>query len=103
VKAFLQDADIFIFDSPFTGLDVSSRKEVKELIERRSKGSTIIVIADVEDIPSVITHVAEVDKGSLNFFGTVKEFARGSTSSFQPGRFSGNIPFQQDSVEFDVV
>jgi len=103
VKAFLQDADIFIFDSPFTGLDVNSRKEVKELIERRSKESTIIVIADVEDIPSVITHVAELGKGSLKNFSTVKEFTGSSTSNFQPNRFNGDIPFQQDSVEFDVA
>jgi len=103
VKAFLQDANIFIFDSPFTGLDVNSRKEVKELIELRSKESTIIVIADVEDIPSVITHVAELDKGSLKNFSTLKEFERISTSNFHPARFNGDIPLQHDSVEFDVA
>ena len=103
VKAFLQDADVFIFDSPFTGLDVNSREVVKELIERRSKKSTIILIADVEDIPSAITHVAELDKGTLKIFSTLKEFESGSTNSFQTGRFNGDIPFQHDSVEFDVA
>jgi len=103
VKAFLQDGDIFIFDSPFTGLDVNSREVLKELIQRRSKQSMIIVIADVEDIPSAITHVAELDKGSLKNFSTVKEFTGSSTSNFQPNRFNGDIPFQQDSVEFDVA
>ena len=103
VKAFLQDADIFVFDSPFTGLDVNSRDVVKELIERRSKQSMIIIIADVEDTPSAITHVAKLDKGTLKIFSTLKEFERGSTNSFQTGRFNGNIPFQQDSVEFDVA
>src|SRR5678815_3705097 len=91
IKAFLQDADIFIFDSPFTGLDVNSRKMVKELIEQRSSVSTIIVIADVEDVPATVTHVAEVDGGSLKSFGTIKEFEGSSTNRFQPARFNGAI------------
>jgi len=102
-KAFLQDADIFIFDSPFTGLDVNSRKMVKELIERRSLVATVIVIADVEDVPSAVTHVAEFDKGSLKNFGAIDQFKQRSSNDFRPGRFNGTIPAQDDTIEFDVA
>ncbi|HEV8506705.1 MAG TPA: ATP-binding cassette domain-containing protein [Chitinophagaceae bacterium] len=103
IKAFLRDADIFIFDSPFTGLDADSRKMVKELIEQRSSVSTIILIADVEDVPATVTHVAELDGGRLKSFGTIKEFECSSKNRFQPTRFSGSIPLQPDTAEFYVA
>ena len=103
IKAFLQDADVFIFDSPFTGLDVSSRKMVRELIEKRSSVSTIIVITDIEDAPSTLTYVAELDKGNLKSFAGIKEFQQALPSSFQASRFSDAIPLQEDSVEFNVA
>jgi molybdate transport system ATP-binding protein len=103
VKAFLQDADILILDSPFTGLDVSSREMVKQLIEQRSPASTIIVIADIEDISSTVTHVVELDGGSLKSFSTIKEFERHPVNDVHSIRFNGAIPAQQDRVEFNVA
>ena len=102
-KAFLREADIFIFDSPFTGLDINSRKIVKELIEKKSAISTTIVIAEIDDAPSIATHVAELDKGSLKGFNEIKEFRQHSSNHFPTTRFNGTIPLQTDSVEFDVA
>jgi len=102
-RAFLQEADIFIFDSPFTGLDSSSRKIVKELIEKKSSLSTIIIIADVDDAPSIATQVAELDKGSLKSFNGLKEFKQRSSNYFPAARFNGTMPLQTDSVEFEVA
>jgi molybdate transport system ATP-binding protein len=65
IKAFLQSADVFIFDSPFIGLDINSRKILRQLINAKSSSSTIIIIADVEDVPSCITNVAELENGRL--------------------------------------
>ena len=64
MKAFLQDADVYIFDSPFIGLDVNSRKNLSGIINKKASSSTIIIIADVEDAPSCITHVAELENGN---------------------------------------
>ena len=65
IKAFLQDADVYIFDSPFIGLDINSRKILRTLINEKSSSSTIIIIADIEDAPSCITHVVELENGKL--------------------------------------
>jgi len=73
IKAFLQDADAYIFDSPFTGLDINSRKTLRKLIDAKVSSSTIIIIADVEDAPSCITHVAELENGKLKSFETKME------------------------------
>src|ERR1043166_5650410 len=102
-NAFLHDADILIFDSPFTGLDGNSRKKVKELIEQRSLVSTIIVIADIDDAPSTATHVAEFDRGSLKSFTVIKEFKQRVAGDFHPGGFKGVIPLQNDTRAFDVA
>jgi molybdate transport system ATP-binding protein len=103
IKAFLQDADILIFDSPFTGLDVNSRKTVKELIRQRSSVSTIILIADIEDAATTITHVAELEKGSLKTFGVINEFEQRSVTNVQPTTFNGSIPLQHSMVAFDLA
>src|ERR1700759_1433327 len=43
IKAFLQDADVYIFDSPFIGLDVNSRRNLSEIINRKSSSATVII------------------------------------------------------------
>jgi len=82
---------------------VSSRKIVGDLIEKRSSVSTIIVIADIEDAPSTLTYVAELDKGNLKSFAGIKEFQQALPTSFQASRFSDAIPLQENSVEFEVA
>jgi len=73
------------------------------LLEQKSLLSTIILIADVDDMPPSVTHVAEFDKGRLKSFSVVKEFQQHLTNDFQSTRFNGTIPLQDDPVEFDVA
>ena len=102
----MQDADVYIFDSPFTGLDINSRKTLRKLINAKASSSTIIIIADVEDAPSCITHVAELENGRLKSFeAKSKTSLRGtkqssskikhSTNNIQQSIFNGEIPLQQ--------
>ena len=102
IKAFLQDADVHIFDSPFIGLDVNSRKNLNKIINKKSSTSTIIITADVEDAPSCITHVAELENGKLKSFESIKEFKH-SINNIQHSIFNGAIPLQQNVDEFDVA
>lgn len=100
IKAFLQDADVYIFDSPFIGLDIKSRKNLKEIINEKSLTSTIIVVADIEDAPSCITDVVVLEDGKFKSFE--------SKQSFQPSAISyqqkfNSIPQQQSIDEFDVA
>ncbi len=102
IKAFLQAADIYIFDSPFIGLDVNSRRNLGEIINRKSSSATVITIADVEDAPSCITHVAELENGKLKKLESVSVFKQ--TSENNPASvFKGNIPAQKNNIEFDVA
>ena len=103
VKAFLQDADIFIFDSPFTGLDVNSRKILRQLINKKSSSSTIIIIADIEDAPLCTTHVAELENGKLKRFESKENYLQYSINNIQYSIFNGNIPFQKDKSDFNVA
>ncbi len=102
IKAFLQHADVYIFDSPFIGLDINSRKNLSEIINQRSSASTIIIIADVEDAPLCITHVAELENGRLKSFENIKEFKH-SINNKQYSIFNGNIPEQKNTDAFDVA
>ncbi len=105
IKAFLQDADIFIFDSPFIGLDIKSRKILCSIIDEKAKSSTIIIIADVEDAPLCITHVAELEEGQLKNFGSIEEIEKIKYSIYniQHSIFNGQIPLQQDTSLFDIA
>jgi molybdate transport system ATP-binding protein len=103
VKAFLQHADVFIFDSPFTGLDVNSRNILKGLINEKSLLSTVIIIADIEDAPSCITQVAALENGKLKSFGRKEEFEQYSTLNIQHSIFKGNVPQQMIDEDFDVA
>ncbi len=99
-KAFLRNADVFIFDSPFTGLDVNSRKVLRRLINEKATSSTIIIIADIEDAPSCITHVAELEAGKLKYFGEVGSY---QPSAISPQLSATSVPLQNNNIQFDVA
>jgi molybdate transport system ATP-binding protein len=109
IKAFLQNADIYIFDSPFTGLDINSRKTLRSLIDAKASSSTIIIIADIEDAPSCITHVAELQNGTLKRLESFQDNKQHSTLNNQHSRNNiqqtifNNIPFQKNDIDFHVA
>lgn len=103
VKAFLQDADLFIFDSPFTGLDIASRKSLQKLIDQKSSTSTIVLIADIEDVPSCITHIAQLEEGRLKSFGSITEFEKNNAINIHQSAFNGVIPLQEKNDKFKVA
>ncbi len=103
IKAFLQDADVFIFDSPFTGLDNTSREILRKLIDKKSSSATMIVAADIEDAPLCITHVAELDYGSLKNFEPGENLQQYTTFNTQYSIFKGEMPFQEEKYFFNVA
>lgn len=103
VKAFLQDADIFIFDSPFIGLDITSRKTLRNLINQKSATSTIIIIADIEDAPLCITQVLELENGKLKNFTTKKEFNKQAITNNQNSITKNSIPQKKNNYDFDTA
>jgi molybdate transport system ATP-binding protein len=100
IKAFLQTADVYIFDSPFVGLDINSRKNLSRIINEKSTSATIIIITDVEDAPSCVTHVAELENGKLKSFETKESYEPSALSHELLTHF---IPQQNNIDAFNVA
>ncbi len=66
-RAFLLNADLFVLDEPFSGLDaVSIRKLLEALTAFRAQGKTILLSThSVEDIGPITDRWMEINKGRL--------------------------------------
>ncbi len=64
--ALLQQPALLMLDSPFAGLDVQTRPLFSKMIEDIiAAGITVLLVTTPEEIPSNITHVAELQRGRL--------------------------------------
>ncbi len=67
IKAFLEEAQLIIIDNAFIGLDVDARKNLNAIFTRLTqKGVQLILIADTEEIPACITHIAELKETHIS-------------------------------------
>jgi molybdate transport system ATP-binding protein len=65
-EAVLQKAEWILLDNPYTGLDVAARKMLNETLDAlAAKGIHYLLVTSPADMPSSITHVAELKEGSL--------------------------------------
>ncbi len=63
-KAILQNAEWLLLDNPYTGLDVTARKMLNEIIDALvAKGVHVLLVTSASDIPNSITHVAKLENG----------------------------------------
>jgi molybdate transport system ATP-binding protein len=75
-KAILQQPQVLILDKAFTGLDVESRAELHQIVNRiAATGMTVILITDEYEIPACITHIAEITNGRLVQFAEKNDFS----------------------------
>lgn len=66
VKALIQEPELLILDNPFTGLDITGRRLLKDIIRQLiSKGIRIILIAPLSEIPECIDKIAILKNGKL--------------------------------------
>lgn len=75
-KAFLSNADLFLFDEPFSSLDEISRQEFLEILKEEKKNNHvpfIYVTHDYEDAYKIATKVLILKKGKILQFGDFKE------------------------------
>jgi molybdate transport system ATP-binding protein len=105
IKGFLQDADVFIIDSPFIGLDVNSRQHLHSIInEKAAAGATIIVIAEAHQLPTCITHVAFLQNGRLKIFEGKDEFLASTIHQLQVKEApQEDMPFAPATGNFEVA
>lgn len=75
-KAFLSNADLFLFDEPFSALDENSRQEFLEILKEEKKHNSvpfIYVTHDYEDAYKIATKVLILKKGNILQFGNFIE------------------------------
>jgi len=65
-QALIHDPDLLILDEPFTGLDISGRREIIDrLLELHRQGKTIFFSSHIlEDVARLATHVGIIHRGS---------------------------------------
>ncbi len=65
-RSLVKRPDILLLDHPFVGLDVYSRKVLRDaLAELARLGTTIILATSPGEIPDCITHVLALEKGKI--------------------------------------
>jgi ABC-2 type transport system ATP-binding protein len=76
--ALLHNPDILIFDEPLSGVDVTSARVFRHLVERLSKnGKAIFYCSHVlEVVEKVCTHVIVLRNGKVIVYGSLEELRR---------------------------
>ncbi len=71
-RTLVHDPQVMLLDEPFTGLDPRARVETRELInELRSLGKTIIITSPLlAEVEAICTHIAFLNNGKINFWGS---------------------------------
>lgn len=77
-QALLGDAPVLVLDEPTVGLDPLQRQEVRRLIERLGRSTTVLVSTHLaEDVAAVADHVLVLDSGRLLHDGSVVDLCDG--------------------------
>ena len=63
-RALVQEADIYLMDEPFQGVDSTTEKSIVEILKKlKSEGKTIIVVHhDLQTVPTYFESVALINK-----------------------------------------
>ncbi|MGN6196597.1 MAG: ATP-binding cassette domain-containing protein [Ginsengibacter sp.] len=107
-KSLVNAPQLLILDNPYTGLDVSARKELDKILKEISeKGTQIILIPGTFSIPDFITHVAFLENKKLKFFGE-KENSGSVDEDTNQGNNKINfntdlLPFSNEDFQFETV
>ena len=76
--ALLHDPAIVILDEPTNGLDPEGMIDTRQLLQRlSSEGKTVVVSTHLlSEVEKLATHLAIVDRGRIEFEGTIADLAR---------------------------
>jgi molybdate transport system ATP-binding protein len=108
VKSLVSSPQLLMLDNPYTGLDVSARKELDKILKEISdKGTQIILIPGTFSIPDFITHVAFLENKKLKFFGEKENFGSvGEDTNQGNNKINFNtdlLPFSNEDFQFEAV
>lgn len=75
VRALIHKPSILILDEPTLGLDIESRQELWDLIQKlNNDGLTVILSSHYIEEIKICHRVLVLDKGKINFLGPTEEF-----------------------------
>jgi molybdate transport system ATP-binding protein len=76
-RALLSHPEMLILDDPFLGLDAAGRAEVANLVgDLIHQGIHVLLVTRPEVLPDWVTHVVELDQGSIRWQGPRSESGR---------------------------
>jgi molybdate transport system ATP-binding protein len=104
-KVILENPRMIIFDNPFIGLDSHSRKQLDETFHSLSKSGIqlFFLIPSIHDMPTVTSHILEIDNGEITGRRTIHEVDAPSIKhSTNPFSVDWNL-FPSTPRESDVV
>lgn len=77
IQALWLRPQLLIVDEPFTGLDKASRANLLEIFnDIAEKGTTLLLITNDQELPSVINRYAEIQNGQLLQMANAESFSK---------------------------
>nr|WP_157245365.1 ATP-binding cassette domain-containing protein [Nonomuraea typhae] len=81
--ALLHAPEVLVLDEPTIGLDVVSKNSIRDFLRRvnAERGTTVLLTThDLGDIERLCRRVMVIDRGSMQFDGTLEELMAGESS-----------------------
>ena len=106
-KALLNPSQLLLLDNPYTGLDISARKNLNKMLEGISQnGTQIILIPGTFPIPDFITHIAFLKNKKLSFFGQKENFQTENFIQSEETKIFYNtvlLPESTEDFQFETI
>ncbi|HWI90497.1 MAG TPA: ATP-binding cassette domain-containing protein [Flavisolibacter sp.] len=99
IKALMLQPDVLIMDQPFTGLDVQSREIVSKVFDEVSANTVFIMIPGHDEFPSCITHVVELENGTIKQFCSKDQYKKAENQK-QSFIIPDTLSTLENSLEF---
>ena len=106
-KALVNPPQLFILDTPYTGLDVAGVRELNTLLHKISnQGTQIILIPGTFALPEFITHIGFLKNKKLVWFDNKEDFNADVFENL-PGQVNNYdtklLPLSDQSFHFDSI
>ena len=73
-RAIYSDADIYLFDEPFSSLDIYVAKNIFEkVIKEYLKGKTLLIITQALPFITFMDYVIKMNEGEIQYYGNIKD------------------------------
>lgn len=99
IGSLLHDPEILFLDEPTIGLDISSKKNVRNFLRQMHKvGKTIVLTShDMDDVSEVCDRVVVINKGRIMFDGSMADLTQQySNQKFIRLLFDGKLPSESE-------